>query len=193
MPRGSAHRAGGDCLDEGSVWGRRGNTECGPLTRHSHPRPERGVLGHRHTALHAWATPRQPAQAHLIAAVLTRGGSADWGKRAHPGPCHRSHRKSSLSHCSLQTTLPTGSHEPALDLLRGSRGREDQRASTASITLMGPVSPLGRKKFHQSARRLSPAGGTRGWEGREVWNHNCGDHQPKEGVLTKKQREGKNV
>lgn len=67
----------------------------------------------------------------------------------------------------------------------------DQRANTVSIILMDPVFLLRRKKFHQSAQRLSPAGGEGGWEGREVWSYNCGDHQLEEGVLTKA-KEGKN-
>lgn len=69
----------------------------------------------------------------------------------------------------------------------------DQRASTASIILMDPVSLLGRKRFHQSAQRLSPAGGAEDgkWE-REVWSTSVGDHQPEEGVLTKA-KEGKKV
>lgn len=101
-----------------------------------------------------------------------------------------SNRKSLLSHCSLQSALPTGSHKPDLDLLQGSRGRLDQRASTASIILMDPVSLLGGKKFHQSAQRLSPAGGAGGWERRKVWN-TVGDYPPvggKKGCLQKERR-----
>lgn len=103
-----------------------------------------------------------------------------------------SNRKSLLSHCSLQSTLPTGSHKPDLGLLHGNRGRLDQQASTASIILMDPASLLGRKKFHQSAQRLSPAGGAGGWEGRkrsgvQLWGTT---NWREEGVLTKG-KEGK--
>lgn len=104
-----------------------------------------------------------------------------------------SNSKNLLSHCSLQSTLPTGSHKPDLDLVHGSRGRLDQQASTASIILMDPVSLLGRKKFHQSAQRLSSAGGAGGWEGREVWSTTVGDHQVEEGVLTKAKKGEKSL
>lgn len=50
----------------------------------------------------------------------------------------------------------------------------DQRASTASIILMDPVSLLGRKKFHQSAQRLSPAGGAEDGKGERGLEYNCG-------------------
>lgn len=50
----------------------------------------------------------------------------------------------------------------------------DQRASTASIILMDPVSLLGRKEFHQSTQRLSPAGGAEDGKGERGLEYKCG-------------------
>ena len=110
--------------------------------------------------------PHRPTWLLLIAAVFIQ--VVCWlGRTFKPRITPSSKRKSLLSHCSLQSTLPTGSHEPDLDLLHGSRGRLDQQANTASVILMDPVFLLGKKKFHQSAQRLSPAGEAGGWKGRE--------------------------
>ena len=138
--------------------------------------------------------PHRPTWLLLIAAVFIQ--VVCWlGRTFKPRITPSSKRKSLLSHCSLQSTLPTGSHEPDLDLLHGSRGRLDQQANTASVILMDPVFLLGKKKFHQSAQRLSPAGEAGGWKGREreVWNTTVGDHQLEEGVLTKAKEGAKKV
>lgn len=132
--------------------------------------------------------PHWPTWLLLIVAVFTQ--VVRWlGETFKSRMTPSSNRKSLLSHCSLQSTLPTGSHKPDLDLLHRSRGKLDQRANTASIILMDQVSLLGRKKFHQSAQRLSPAGGAGGWEGRERsgvqlwgttnWRKGCSQKQRK--------------
>lgn len=52
----------------------------------------------------------------------------------------------------------------------------------------GPSVPTGKKKFHQSAQRLSPAGGTGGWEGREAWSPTVGTTDWRKGCSQKQRK-----
>lgn len=133
--------------------------------------------------------PHRPTWLLLIAAVFIQ--VACWlGRTFKSRITPSSKRKSLLSHCSLQSTLPTGSHAPDLDLLHGSRGRLDQRANTASVILMDPVSYWERRNFisqHRGFPQQEGLGdgkeerersGTQLW-GTTSWRKGCSQKQRK--------------
>ena len=133
--------------------------------------------------------PHRPTWLLLIAAVFIQ--VVCWlGRTFKSRITSSSKRKSLLSHCSLQSTLPTGSHKPDLDLLRGSRGRLDQRANIASVILMAPVSYWERRNFisqHRGFPQQEGPGdgkgerersGTQLW-GTTSWRKGCSQKQRK--------------